>query len=362
MFLYEEFMARSSTRKAMDGGNFMGMMNVLMQLRKVCNHPDLFEPRSVVTPFSMEPLSMSTATCVVNAIQTHSGLERLSSQLILPLWSMGHGLPSHDVASSVDDVFAAQVAKLMTPESIIIEKARAQQSSEPASTPDMDSGLASFLSRIRDLDDQSRLDKAHFVGNVNSWRCHPSIFPYSDRLRGAVLLESLPLDLPLFNEMTATQIAMTPTDLLAMRKSQEQRAEESRGLIDKFVFCVPKAGPTGKPILFSGSAPTPSSIEKELISKTSDAFSKYFLPFQRAKSRLTLCFPDKKLVQFDAGKLQTLATLLRDLKHNGHRVLIFTQMSRMVSCFVPEFAAVVVQLLRLRTFLVSSSSARRFRR
>jgi hypothetical protein len=27
------------------------MMNVLMQLRKVCNHPDLFEPRPIVSPF-----------------------------------------------------------------------------------------------------------------------------------------------------------------------------------------------------------------------------------------------------------------------------------------------------------------------
>jgi hypothetical protein len=36
MFIYEEFMARSSTRQALKkGGNYMGMMNVLMQLRKV---------------------------------------------------------------------------------------------------------------------------------------------------------------------------------------------------------------------------------------------------------------------------------------------------------------------------------------
>ena len=39
-FLYEEFMGRSSTRAAMSGvGSFMGMMNVLMQLRKVRPHP-----------------------------------------------------------------------------------------------------------------------------------------------------------------------------------------------------------------------------------------------------------------------------------------------------------------------------------
>ena len=35
LFLYEEFMARSSTRQAMNKGSMMGMMSVLMQLRKV---------------------------------------------------------------------------------------------------------------------------------------------------------------------------------------------------------------------------------------------------------------------------------------------------------------------------------------
>lgn len=28
-------------------------MNVLMQLRKVCNHPDLFESRHIDSPFTM---------------------------------------------------------------------------------------------------------------------------------------------------------------------------------------------------------------------------------------------------------------------------------------------------------------------
>jgi helicase SWR1 len=333
MFLYEEFMARSSTRKAMSGGNFMGMMNVLMQLRKVCNHPDLFEPRSVVTPFSMEPLSISTASCVVNAIEPKSGLERLSSYLLLPIWSMANGLPSLDGALSVDDVLAKQLVELMTPESLIIERSRTQESLEPKPTDGMDTGLALFLSHVHDLDNQARLQEAKFKGGINSWRCNPTTFPYSSRLCDSVVLEPLPLNLPLFNEMSAAQIALTPTDLLAMKKSQEQRSEESSELIDKFVFCVPKAGSTGKPVLFSSSAIVSSPVEKDLMAKTHRSFNSYFAPFQKAKSRLTLCFPDKKLVQFDAGKLQTLSKLLRVLKQGGHRVLIFTQMSRMVRCF-----------------------------
>jgi SNF2 family DNA or RNA helicase len=35
-------------------------------------------------------------------------------------------------------------------------------------------------------------------------------------------------------------------------------------------------------------------------------------------------------VQFDAGKLVVLAELLKDLRKDGHRVLIFTQMTKML--------------------------------
>jgi superfamily II DNA or RNA helicase len=57
-FLYEDFMSRSATRASLEAGNFMSMMNVLMQLRKVCNHPDLFEPRPIVTPMLLDALEL----------------------------------------------------------------------------------------------------------------------------------------------------------------------------------------------------------------------------------------------------------------------------------------------------------------
>ena len=43
-----------------------------------------------------------------------------------------------------------------------------------------------------------------------------------------------------------------------------------------------------------------------------------------------LFFPDRRLVQFDCGKLQQLAVLLKGLKSSGHRCLIFAQMSKML--------------------------------
>ena len=46
-------------------------MNVLMQLRKVCNHPDLFEERPIVSPHEMRPLLIQTAGFVLHALESH---------------------------------------------------------------------------------------------------------------------------------------------------------------------------------------------------------------------------------------------------------------------------------------------------
>lgn len=52
-FLYDEFMSRAQTRDALQSGVYQKIANILMQLRKVCNHPDLFEVRPIVTSFAM---------------------------------------------------------------------------------------------------------------------------------------------------------------------------------------------------------------------------------------------------------------------------------------------------------------------
>lgn len=43
-----------------------------------------------------------------------------------------------------------------------------------------------------------------------------------------------------------------------------------------------------------------------------------------------MLFPEVRLIEYDCGKLQTLARLLSNLQENGHRVLIFTQMAKML--------------------------------
>ncbi|KAF5906329.1 helicase SRCAP isoform X1, partial [Clarias magur] len=67
-FLYDDFMAQASTRETLASGHFMSVINILMQLRKVCNHPNLFDPRPIQSPFITETITYSTASLVLKAL------------------------------------------------------------------------------------------------------------------------------------------------------------------------------------------------------------------------------------------------------------------------------------------------------
>uniref|UniRef100_H2YBN5 SNF2 N-terminal domain-containing protein n=1 Tax=Ciona savignyi TaxID=51511 RepID=H2YBN5_CIOSA len=47
----------------------MSVINVLMQLRKVCNHPNLFESRPTVSAFVTSAMSVSCPTLVIKAME-----------------------------------------------------------------------------------------------------------------------------------------------------------------------------------------------------------------------------------------------------------------------------------------------------
>ena len=57
-YLYEDYISRRKTKEQLASGSFLSMMGVLMQLRKVCNHPDLFETRPITTPFVTKPIRL----------------------------------------------------------------------------------------------------------------------------------------------------------------------------------------------------------------------------------------------------------------------------------------------------------------
>jgi hypothetical protein len=96
-FLYEEFMSQRKTKETLMSGNFLSVINILMQLRKVCNHPNLFDPRPTVSPFMAEPLTYETASLVTTALDydpfSHVNLRSLNlvlSDLSFTLSAFAH--------------------------------------------------------------------------------------------------------------------------------------------------------------------------------------------------------------------------------------------------------------------------------
>uniref|UniRef100_A0A0K8SA08 Helicase domino n=2 Tax=Lygus hesperus TaxID=30085 RepID=A0A0K8SA08_LYGHE len=67
-YLYDDFMSRAKTKETLASGNLLSVINVLMQLRKVCNHPNLFEVRPTVSPFQMERIIYTVPSLVWSAL------------------------------------------------------------------------------------------------------------------------------------------------------------------------------------------------------------------------------------------------------------------------------------------------------
>jgi SNF2 family DNA or RNA helicase len=312
MYLYEEFMARSSTRQALKSGsgNFMAMMNVLMQLRKVCNHPDLFEPRAIITPFALDPISLQLPS---NVFLSTGVFDKISPQLLNPLWCASSGEPSMEQVLSHDIVDQTHLSKLCGD----IDTSGPATDSPEEYLIGEDDALRALLQKIRSHREEKRRQKAVFQTHINNRRCKVDSFPYNQSVQQLIQVPGK------FKDRNDLNILNTPSDLLALRRTQQQVADDVDQLVKKFVFCVPKAGvrEIGADSLMklNGSSHTLLSPLEE-----------YMKPFQSARARLSSFFPDKKLIQFDAGKLVTLAELLRALKKGGHRTLIFTQMSKML--------------------------------
>ena len=294
----------------------MGMMNVLMQLRKVCNHPDLFEPRSVVTPFALDPVIVPMPALVFDIGASQSALHSVSAALMHPLWSGSDGQPSVDAALKHDQIVSSELLELE--KGLCLENHQEGRSYQHTVIP----ALRKFLDGLAEEEVQEDYDTKLFISNLSSKRCRSPQFAFPSRILDVV---SLSRRIPADKTLNALS---TPAQLLAMQRNQQQRADDVEGLLKRFVFCVPKAGAHRPTLSTSSHFPAPS-VETQ-NRNFSEPLEECLRPFQKANARLTSFFPDKKLIQFDSGKLQALAELLRELKRGAHRVLIFTQMSKML--------------------------------
>lgn len=126
----------------------------------------------------------------------------------------------------------------------------------------------------------------------------------------------------------------TTETLQAVLDTPETLEAELHIMLQQFLCIVPSIVCPPPKIMIS-SLSSQQQIKQEVFSTTISqklgANSFDVLQVPRVNSHFQL--PELRLIQYDCGKLQVLDQLLWKLKSGRHRVLIFTQMSRMLDIF-----------------------------
>lgn len=321
--LYEDFIANSETQATLASGNFLGLINVLMQLRKVCNHPDLFEGRPIITSFDMPVLEqkVSSNICSIFNNGPYSAIDLVGMNLVFTQLEYTMNSWEHDL-----------ISEIATPACLIQEISNKK-----------DEELSRFVHRqepmhrrnifeeIQHSINEERLKQARARAAAMSWlnslRCKKKPV-YGRDLRKLLTIENPVYDIhKKKNYPTSHLDFMTSISDLVLLPSE--RCQKMLDLIESFVFVIPAAR-APQPV-FCCNKYEASALNFPVFQGTCfKELSNLLEPLRPVIVRRQLFFPDRRLIQFDCGKLQEMALLLRRLKSEGHRALIFTQMTKML--------------------------------
>ncbi|KAI5781835.1 helicase swr1 [Geopyxis carbonaria] len=320
-YLYDDFMSMAKTRETLSSGNYLSIINCLMQLRKVCNHPDLFETRQIVTSFSMQK----------SAVSNYEIKELLVRRKLLNTDHFGESFDV-DFLEFVGLVPARKnhLSKRHTKEISVLSATEFLQryyeekaaSIEPC-TPDLTSiqGNSRYMKYQTQL---TRLDKLKTSVQLNRIRtryeplCSTDLVEVCTRDISTGLLKPMPKD-----RKKITDWFLGYSDIIrSMIPTITERAESMESMVVKFGCVTPAVVATDMPQI----ALAPQGVE--LVRACQARYPED--PFHQSRIRQSIAFPDKRLLQYDCGKLQRLDGLLRDLQAGGHRALIFTQMTKVL--------------------------------
>jgi SNF2-related domain/Helicase conserved C-terminal domain/Myb-like DNA-binding domain len=317
--LYDEFMRASATRRTLSSGSYVGVVNVLMQLRKVCNHPDLFEERPIVSSFDQRPLAIHVPSASLLDDERFR-----SPSAPTPLAALGiDGAAAAAELRSRSRYAHERRAQLIVP----LDDNGPAASLTPAS---LGSGvLATAARRLEERRAARRQRSREARERARRRMLCSSVLVYGAEALGALRAAPPPLLSPRRDAMS--------TPLRAAVRLPKHRAAHVDGSMLREVIFVTKA--LRAPAVELSASHRPPSAESALRLLRSSArvslasatrASSAVDPLRPIAVRQQLYFPDKGLIQYDCGKLQKLATLLRYLMQRGSRALIFTQMSRML--------------------------------
>ncbi|XP_057965838.1 protein PHOTOPERIOD-INDEPENDENT EARLY FLOWERING 1 isoform X2 [Malania oleifera] len=324
--LYEDFIASSETQATLASANFFGMISIIMQLRKVCNHPDLFEGRPIISSFDMAgiDIQLSSSICSILSASPFSTVD-LS----------GLGFLFTHLDFSMTSWESDEIKAIATPSSLIKDRIGLDNLEEVGAEFRLTEHRKRFsgtniFQEIRKAVLEERLkqakERAASIAWWNSLRCQKKP-TYSTTLRDLVTVRHPVYDIhrqkgdPLsdLNYSKLADIVLSPVERFHRMVDQ----------VECFMFAIPAAR-APPPVCWCSKHGTSVFLHPTYQEKCSEIILPLLSPIRPAIVRRQVYFPDRRLIQFDCGKLQELAILLRRLKSEGHRALIFTQMTKML--------------------------------
>lgn len=317
--LYDGFLSRSDTRGTLASGNYLSIMNCLMQLRKVCNHPDLFQERPILSSYPMKKSVVAGFEIKELLVRRKLLKEELMSTVSLEFLNM---VPvKHERFSSTTSARSA----MLTAQRVFMELREAQRVRAQYAHATMDpSTVKSNLAYLESATRWSRFEELQHCVYLNALRRQQTPI-YGNQLiqRLSFGLQDWPLKKrPERIGRTLEWLGSSSEVLQSMILTREQRSATMHTAVEKFACITP-------PIIAPDILPTLLTRRGiELFQSSPDRLRPD--PFHEARMRLSIQFPDKRLLQYDCGKLQVLDKLLRRLQSGGHRALIFTQMTKVL--------------------------------
>ncbi|OTB05915.1 hypothetical protein M426DRAFT_319300 [Hypoxylon sp. CI-4A] len=331
--LYDGFLARTDTREALSSGNYISVINCLMQLRKVCNHPDLFVERPIMTSFRQRrsiPTSYGAIEGVVRDKLLAKDPMSAVSLDFLNLTPIKHEGMSRAVCERVSQLSSHQ-ALLELRET---QKSRAQAAYTNLDPTTVESNIVHLESAAR----WGRFEELQHCVYLNALKGHQR------PIYGKQLTDFLTLGVsdrphkprPKIPQKIMSWFEEESPVLKSMVPTLDQRAASMKSTISKFACVTPAVVTRDFDQFVLGSRDVEAFDETNLRLSAPVRHAPFMQkeapidPWHEARMRLSIQFPDKRLLQYDCGKLQALDRLLRKLQSGGHRALIFTQMTKVL--------------------------------
>ncbi|CAG7563798.1 unnamed protein product [Fusarium equiseti] len=331
--LYDGFLSRADTKDTLNSGNYLSIINCLMQLRKVCNHPDLFVDRPIMTSFRMQKSVVSDFDV------TEQRVQRL----------LHDPSPMKDVSLGFLNLIPTQCESLSTTQAERIS----QLSSHRILSDLRDAQRVRAQSAYAHLDPSTVASNNAYLESGARWGRFEELQHcfYLNALRrqrkpiyGKNLIELLTIGTdkrpfkprPKVPRQIMAWFEDESSFVQSMIPTVNQRADSFKTTIEKFSCVTPAVVTRDMEQFVLGRKGIEAFTDEDLKLSAPVRWAPFLPkeappdPWHESRMRLSIQFPDKRLLQYDCGKLQILDKLLRKLQAGGHRALIFTQMTKVL--------------------------------